>query len=205
MSTDHHIVPLDRGHYDSAREALALAFMDDPLMNYFAPDPSKREEVSNWFFRSTLAIGMRWGVVETDTSGRSAAVWLPPGNTDIPMHRIMRTPFVQLPFRLGISGMWRFMRMMGPIEAAQKRQVPEPHWHLMAMGVHPDMQGKGLGSALLDYGHKRADEAGQSCYLETGTEYDVQFYSKRGYREGEKFDLGDMNVVTMIRDSSQQY
>ena len=203
MKNDHRIIPFEKSQFETVNEALALAMVDDPFMKYFTPNDSKRKSVSKWFWRSTLILGMRWGLVETDESGRSAAIWMPPGGTDVPMHRIMRTPFIQLPFRLGLGGMSRFIRANGPIEKAHKEQMLEPHWYLMVLGVHPDLQGTGIGSALLSKGHDRASDGNHPCYLETTTEYDVQFYSKRGYREGEKFDLSEMNVVTMVRDSSR--
>ena len=193
------IIPLEDKHVDSIVESLSLAFMDDPITNYFAPDRRKREKVSPWFWRSTLTLGMRWGVVETDENGRSAAIWMPPGSTFIPTHRFMRTPFVQSPFRLGLRGIWRFMRLGAPMESAHKRQMPGPHWYLMTLGVHPDLQGQGVGSALLESGHAHATADDVPCYLETATEYDVAYYSKRGYEEGEKLTVGNLNLVTMIR------
>ncbi len=190
---------MEKRHVATAIEALTLAFMEDPLMEFFAPDVEKRKRVSPWFWRSGLSYGMRWGVVETDESGRSAAIWMPPGGTSMPMHRIMRTSFAQAPFRLGLRGFLNFGKMTGVMESIHNRQVPDEHWYLLGLGVHPDLQGQGVGSALMESGHRRADAANMSCYLETSTEEDVRFYSHRGDDGGELISVSTLSGTTMIR------
>jgi len=193
------IVPFERRHMDSVTESLILAFWDDPFAIYFAPDPNKRRKVLTWMWRSALSYASRWGVTHTDPTGRSAAIWLPPGGTSIPMRRMIRTSFIRAPFVLGLRGMTRFSAMDSITRKAHKRQAPDPHWYLMTLGVHPDLQGQGIGSALIRVVHDRADAAGQLCYLETATEADVAFYSKRGYEVGESLQTGTLSGASMIR------
>ena len=58
----------------------------------------------------------------------------------------------------------------------------EPLWHLDSVGVDRDAQGRGIGSALIDFGlaRARADKAG--VFLETGTPRDVPYYERFGFR-----------------------
>jgi MFS family permease len=52
----------------------------------------------------------------------------------------------------------------------------KPHWYLWLLGVDPDRQGQGVGSALLAPILARADAEGLPCALETLTERNVWFY-----------------------------
>ena len=52
----------------------------------------------------------------------------------------------------------------------------------MVVGVAPEEQGKGIGRALLQPSIKRADTAGQPCYLETAQPANVGFYDRLGFR-----------------------
>jgi len=185
--------------FDSVCEAVQLAFIHDPLMEFLVPDLEKRKRVSAWFWRSGLAYGQKFGVVETDESGGSAATWLPPGQTDMPLRRLVRTPMIQFPFRFGLRGAIRFISMMGMTDKAHKRIAPGEHWYLLGLATHPDLQGKGIGSALMEAGHKIADESNLPCYLETGTEYDIAFYSKRGYEIAERLSVKTLSGAGMIR------
>jgi ribosomal protein S18 acetylase RimI-like enzyme len=49
------------------------------------------------------------------------------------------------------------------------------------LGVAPAAQGRGIGSRLLDEQLSRSDAAGESVYLETGKEANVEWYRARGF------------------------
>ena len=76
-----------------------------------------------------------------------------------------RTPFV-------IRGM----------HGVEKLHPTEPHYYLSILGVEPVRHGEGLGSALLQPMLRRCDSEGVGAYLETGTERNVRFYSRQGFR-----------------------
>ena len=66
-----------------------------------------------------------------------------------------------------------------------------PHLRLEFFGVLPERQGTGLGTALIEHGHRKADQLGLPCYLETFTERNVRFYERRGYRVVGDYTVGD--------------
>ncbi len=55
----------------------------------------------------------------------------------------------------------------------------------------PDRQGTGLGTALIENGHRRADELGLATYVETFSEGSVGYYRRRGYQVVGEFTIGD--------------
>lgn len=199
--TEPQIIPMEPRHRESATEALAEAFIDDPITVFIKPEQDRRRRWSDWWWSTLLGYGMRWGVVDTDSSGRSAAVWFPPGQTTMTVRRMVRTAYLQTPFRMGLRGSMRSGRMGEALDKARRRQAPKDHWYLQAIGVHPDLQGTGVGSALLNAGHARADESGSPCYLETVTQGNIDFYSRRGYEIGECVDLPGLTLTTMMRDA----
>ena len=165
---------------EAAARTLAEAFWDDPLMHIVAPNEKRRAAVGPWFFAKSIAYGMRWGEASCNDDAAAVAVWFPPGKTDVTAGRMLRVGMGALPFRAGISGTVRFMRALSATEKFHKA-VEGPHWYLMAIGTSPSRQGTGLGSALVELGTSQADAAGIACYLETGTESNVAYYSKRGF------------------------
>ena len=98
----------------------------------------------------------------------------------------------------------RLLAMLGEIEAYHERLATEPHLRLEFFGVTPAAQGSGIGTALIDHGHRRAAELGIACYLETFTEPNVRYYERRGYRTVGEFTIGDgVRGYGMIRPPSQ--
>jgi len=111
---------------------------------------------------------------------------------------MLRVGMGALPFRAGINGFVRFMRALSAVEKFHKA-VKGPHWYLMAIGTSPSRQGTGLGSALLELGTSKADAAGIPCYLETATESNVAFYSKRGFEVTGEANLLAFTLRGMVR------
>jgi GNAT superfamily N-acetyltransferase len=80
--------------------------------------------------------------------------------------------------------------MVGEIERQHAELTEGPHFRLEFFGVVPERQGTGLGTALIDHGHRRADELGLSTYLETFADRNVRFYERRGYEVAREFTIG---------------
>lgn len=57
----------------------------------------------------------------------------------------------------------------------------EPHIHLGPLGVAPEMQGRGVGSALMSRYIQRLQQEKITGYLETDKEENVKFYEKFGF------------------------
>ncbi len=164
----------------STAAALAQAFMDEPGAVWFLPDDARRLRFLDWSFRSLLAYGRRYGIVE-EREGRGAAIWLPPDRPLMHPFHAFRMGYWQVPFRMGLGGIRRFLPSMRLMDRHHRERVERRHWYLMVLGVQPPEQGTGMGTSLMRPVMRRADEDGLPCYLETGTEVNVRFYSRRGF------------------------
>jgi GNAT superfamily N-acetyltransferase len=108
------------------------------------------------------------------------ATWLPPG-------RVLPTEdeLVAAGLLDAVAAVPEAATRMGPMVAFLDEQMGRAinglHWRLEFFGVEPDYQGSGLGSRLLEPGHRRADAAGELAYLETFTTENVGWYAKRGW------------------------
>lgn len=173
--------PLRADQTSTAAKSLTEAFWNDPLLEIVvAPNESDRAATGQWFFETTIRYGLRWGDPYSNDDASAVAVWFPPGRTDIGMGRMLRVGMWATPFKVGLGGMSRFSKAMGVGEKFH-HLVEGPHWYLMALGTTPALQGTGMGSALIDIGAAKADATGLPCYLETATDSNVAFYSKRGF------------------------
>lgn len=172
-------------------ETMAHVFFDDPIMSFIEPDESKRLAKGRSFMSSGISYAARWGEVYTDDEYRGGAAWLTPGDTSMTMIRTLRTGTWLLPFQIGFRSFLRFSKLGRVIEKAHKLHVPGEHWYLMMIGTHPDHQGSGMGSALLQTGMSKAAEAGLPVYLETMTEENVDFYLKRDFKVVEEILIDD--------------
>jgi GNAT superfamily N-acetyltransferase len=78
----------------------------------------------------------------------------------------------------------------------------EPLWQLDSVAVAPGWQGRGIGSALVEFGLEHARESGIAMALETGTSRNVPLYERFGFQVVEETDSpgGGPHVWFMRRD-----
>ena len=159
---------------------LERAFASDPMFTWMFPDPSQRSRSLRMFLRVPLQYGLRYGHVTVSNGGMAVAIWLPPGRA-ITVGGMIRCGMLSVPFNVGFRPFVRFVGADDVMGKFHKRFVPEPHWYLLIVGVDPDLQGRGLGSALVKEGLAKADESNCPCYLDTSEERNLAFYQREGF------------------------
>lgn len=177
------IEELDEERIDAVGACLARSFVADPVAVHMLPDEAVRQHLLPWHFSAVVRFGVKFGrVLTTGGDPRGAAVWLKPGESEMTEDRIVAADLHRAPEVLGESAWHRFTQVVGYLEEIHARDLPEDHWYLMVLGVEPEEQGRGLGSALMQPILERADQEGRKCYLETAEITNVPFYEKRGFR-----------------------
>ena len=175
------IVPLREADIPRAAAALTRAFYDDPLQVYTLPDPVARTERSPALFKAALRYGVLFGEVLTTPDVLGAAIWIGPDAWDITDERAAQAGFDRLPAEMGADATERFFSVLSVADNHHRNDVRPDHWWVMVLGVAPEAQGKGLARALLDPVMRRADAAGQQCYLETANPANIAFYEHVGF------------------------
>ena len=193
-------------HVGEAAAVLARAFIDDPLFIWIEPDEERRARSLVWLMETGSRYGARFGEVHGTVGAlRGAAVWLPPGASTVDPGRLEQAGFVNPAAVLGDTGLERFGRFMEHAESLHLRDMPEPHWYLMILGVDPPFQGLGLGGAIMQPVVERADSEGLPCYLDTSKERNLVFYRKHGFEVVQEGTIpgGGPRFWTMSRAARQ--
>lgn len=173
---------------------LARAFARDPFFAYLAGDAPER----------SLRMRLGWGGIlrhasagmqETWTTDDRAgvAIWSPPGRRASSLVDSLR----MVPALARLTGWRRLREVAAAVEHLERRRealVPVPHWYLSALGVDPDRQRQGIGSALLAPVLLRADADGTPAYLETATAHNVLLYERHGFDVVEEVILPKTDV-----------
>ncbi|MFW6080025.1 MAG: GNAT family N-acetyltransferase [Gemmatimonadota bacterium] len=161
--------------------AMARAFRDEPNTAYMVPDPGRREAALAWFFGSfVVRLGLRYGEVWAETGGGGGAVWMRPG-ASASSWGAMRAGLLAMPLHFGLSGTRRAAALGGRVEQVRASIAPPSHWYLMALGIDPDAQGRGLAAATIRSVLARADADAAPCYLETFRETTTHWYRRFGF------------------------
>jgi GNAT superfamily N-acetyltransferase len=186
------ISPVERGLRQATAEdvpllkvMLAEAFLDDPVFGWLMGDENKRRAQLRRYFGIDLGhLTLPRGRVWTTSDLAGAALILPPGKWRVPPHvsMLQGSAFgvrIARAARMGAGMEWRHMRL-----------VREPHYYVRDIGVHPEEQGKGLGSALMRPTLERCDREGLPAYIEASSERSAGLYERLGFEHIEELRVG---------------
>ncbi|MBD3188337.1 GNAT family N-acetyltransferase [Candidatus Bathyarchaeota archaeon] len=194
---------LDEEEMAGAARTLALAFEDYPLYRDCLPDSGKRAANLEILFEVLLRFGMSHGRVFAAPGGLEAVLIL----LDMPRTRItawnmLRSGAARLFFKIGLKFIRTQMRITKEIEALHDKHAPTQHCYIWVLGVHPDHQARGHGSALLSHCCKELDEKSITGYLETAVERNIPFYIKYGFELVERrvLERDSLTLFAMIRE-----
>ena len=176
-SADLELRPATARDIASLSGVLADAFFDDPVFGWLMPDANKRRARLRRYFGIDLShLTLPRGRVWTTSNLSGAALSLPPGKWRVPPLTTLRhgTAFG--------SHLLRAARIGAAIEWRHSHEPRGPHYYVRDVGVRPDMQGQGLGSALLAPTLERCDREGLPAYLEASSERNAALYERHGFR-----------------------
>jgi len=182
---------------DAARleVVMARAFHDDPVLGWLLPDPGKRPARLRRFFGIELRhVALPRGCVWTTSDLSAAALVLPPGRWRVPLQATLREGSA-----FG-AGLGRAARLGATMEWRHAREARGPHYYVRDVGVLPEMQGRGLGSALLGPTLERCDREGLPAYLEASSKRSVALYERLGFEHLSELSIaGSPPLWLMLR------
>ena len=205
MTATHHVRAASSDEVAECARVLAAAFQADPGTIVYVPDDRDRAAILPDFFRTVVAAGLSEGasIVVADDPISGVAIWFGPDRYGPSPEAMGAHGLGAVLERSGPEATGNLVGMLQEIEVNHERLAPGPHMRLEFFGVTPALQGEGIGTALIEYGHRRADESGLPCYLETFLESNVRYYERRGYRTVGEFTVGDdVRGYGMLRPAS---
>ena len=180
-ATGDKVVPLARVHIPGAARVIASALTDDPGYRFLLPDDTRRAGELTALYRITLADTVAHGcgfVTMLGSSITGVVAIYPPGAYPMTLKRCVRIAgwgvLLAARAREHLGGLMRLGRLTAP-------GVPTHTWYVQAIGVLPDRQRSGLGTALLRAALGLVDQAGEESYLETTRPENVTYYARFGY------------------------
>lgn len=165
--------------------ALADAFIDDPVYRWMLPGTVRlKPRLRAMFTAEIQQYGLPQGTVWTTAGCDGAVVTLPPDAWEMPK-------------TITLSQLLTWARAFGTrlVVAAKVQRAmeelhpPEPHFYVRIIGVRPELQGRGLGSALMQPTLQKADSVGLPTYIEASSHRSAALYERLGFAHIRAFDL----------------
>ncbi len=180
--TDLRIEHLTAHDASAGGALLAASHQDYPAFRAVFPDARVRSRVLAPFQTAATRDAARYGHAAGAFLGDrlvGVALWQPPGRfPPSPLRKARMAPALAQAAIVAGPAFGRFARS----GAALERTFPtEPVWYLQALGVHPDVQRRGVGAALLAAGLAFVDADDAVCHLHTSDPANVAYYQRCGF------------------------
>jgi len=177
-SAPHAIRRAHPGDADAMKHILATGFREDPPLAWILPEPSDRERLSPAFFAPFVDMALTDGqaYVSADLSG--TALWL-----DVDVEAQATEDGDALRQRL-IEGLGpEYAKRFFVLDELFSGSHPahESHAYLLFIGVRPDRQCQGVGTALLAAGLEAVDATSRPAYVEASSTRNAALYARHRF------------------------
>lgn len=185
-------------------DVLVQAFMDDPGTIIFEPDRERRATILPAFFGAWVRAALADGgdlVVPEGPVATGVASWFGPAS-DGPSEEALRAAgWDEVLVTFGDDAATRMLEMTGELDRRHDILDLGPHLRLEFFGVRPSAQRAGVGTRLIEHGHRVADGLGVPCALETFTLENVAYYRRRGWNLVAEYEVaGGIPVYQLVRE-----
>jgi ribosomal protein S18 acetylase RimI-like enzyme len=167
-------------------KAMTRAFFDDPVVgDWCLADESRRtrrlERIFELFLHRMYLPHDECYAAEGLVGG---AFWLPPGTWKLGALAQLR-----LVARMSLFTGRATPRILQVLNFLEAKHPHEPHYYLQFLGVDPQWQSQGIGSALMQPILRRCDGDGVPAYLEASSERNRALYERHGFAVVEEVRL----------------
>ena len=156
---------------------LARAFDRDPLVDWWARKDNRRGAVIEEMFAHSLKQSVPLGSVYVTEDATGVALWEPP---DVAAPGL-RGMLGALRLFAHVAGWRHFPAVWQSLRMLDAHHPHSPHYYLLAIGVLPGQQGRGIGTALMRPVLERCDREGVPGYLVCTASRNIPLYERNGF------------------------
>lgn len=171
---------------------LVLAFSNDPAVRWLFPDTHRYLTYFPQFVNAFAGKAFEQGTAYASGDFAGTALWLSPGIEPHaePLEELLQSSLLEAdqPDAFGV------------FEQMDRYHPRFPHWYLPLIGVDPQHQGKGYGSALLRSVLQQCDREQIPAYLESSNPANIALYERHGFEAIGTIQVGrSPEIAPMIR------
>ncbi|RSS27691.1 GNAT family N-acetyltransferase [Streptomyces sp. WAC08452] len=166
---------------DTVVRLLDEAFQDDPVSGWVFPGEEYRRRTHHRLMGAFTDIVLADGWIDLTEDGAACALWLSvPGEEDTPQEPAEEAEDVPAQVREAVDPDNERVESIARLTQDIHPSGPA-HAYLWMIGVAPERQGEGLGTALIASVLDRCDRDGLPAYLEASSERSKGLYERLGF------------------------
>ncbi|MFW6138491.1 MAG: GNAT family N-acetyltransferase [Spirochaetota bacterium] len=188
MDLNPELHRITRNEVPEAGICLVNAFLQDPFAQCLIPHGPDRRKHLRDLFRFMARYGMHYGhVFSTSQKTRDISIWYHSDYLKVNFFKAFRSGYFNFLFKAPPYLAQRFKQLAKEVGKYHSELIDVPHIYLNVLGVAPEYQNRGRGSAHLKKVLDIVNEQQLSCYLESFNEKNLEFYKRFGFQVLKEF------------------
>ena len=179
-------------------KTLANGFFDDPVFVWTFPDEERRRRNLAGLLEAFARPYVRHGESYLTDDATGATLWLPPGRELVTAEE--EPEFIGELEATAAEDAGRLFELM---EIFDQHHPEGTYRVLQLLAVEPQLQSRGIGSALMTPGLARSDREQVPTYLEATSRRSIPFYERHGFEVIGEIEVPDgPTLFAMWREPS---
>jgi ribosomal protein S18 acetylase RimI-like enzyme len=159
---------------EAAVAVVTLGFSTDPIARWVYPEPADYLALFPSFIRAFAGAAFEANTALLTNDYLGAALWLPPGShADEDAINSLVAETVRPSIQADLATLFEEMAAHHP---------DRPHWYLPMIAADTFRQGRGTGTALMEYAVERCDDDNLPAYLESSNPRNMSLYARFGFK-----------------------
>jgi GNAT superfamily N-acetyltransferase len=181
----------DEGDRELVVRLLDEAFQDDPVSGWVFPGDEYRRTTHHRLMAAFTGIVLAEGLIDVTDDGSACALWLPVAAEEHGAEEHEGGDDGSDGLLAAVDPGNERIELIGRL-TAEIHPAGRAHEYLWMIGVTPQRQGEGIGSALVQHVLDRCDREGVPAYLEASSARSRALYERLGFElTGRPLDLPD--------------
>ena len=167
-------------------DILCSSFDKNTSVNYTIKQDSQREERLKELMNYSFLIAKKFGEIFLSKDLAGCALVLYPEKKKTTISSL----WLDLNLVFNVIGFSRIGKIISKEKKIKENHPSGGYMHLWFIGVTPQEQGKGVGSALLQQIIRKSEILKKPIYLETSNPGNLEFYKKMGFEVFKEINVG---------------
>ena len=172
------------------------AFFNWSLAVALEPNDEIRRTKAHYFYVVSIRHLIKYGEAYAPSPKmEGAAIWVHSDFYKMSTWQMIKNGGLKTLYHLGVKKMMKGAKAIEFAENLTSEIMEEPHYHLVWLGVEPELQRKGIGTELMNAMLKKFSEEKMKCFLDTQDEENIDYYERFGFKLIKESKLPDEDVT----------
>ena len=163
------------------------------------PDEEIRRTRMHYFYALSIKHLIKYGEVYAPSPKmEGVAIWVHSDYYEMSTWQMIKSGALKVLIKFGFKSMKRAEILLDFAADITAELINEPHYHLVWLGVEPELQKKGIGTELMLAILNKFSKENMKCLLDTQDKQNIDYYRRFGFKLISESQFPNVDVMHWV-------